>query len=32
VAQADLDGKNAEFISPDIYVQRVVAADKVVSV
>jgi len=32
VAQADLEGKNAEFITPDIYIERLVAADKSISV
>jgi hypothetical protein len=32
VVQADLEGKNAEFISPDVFVEKLVAADKSVSV
>jgi hypothetical protein len=32
VSQADLEGKNAEFTTPDGFMQRVVAVDKVVSV
>jgi hypothetical protein len=31
VTEADLQGKNASFITPRIYAQRVAAADRVVA-
>ncbi len=31
VAEADLQGKNAQFVTPKIFAEKVVAADKVVS-
>ena len=32
VTEGDLEGKNAAFITPKIFAEKVVAADKVVSV
>jgi hypothetical protein len=32
VVQSDLEGKNAQFINPDVYVEKLVAADKSISV
>ena len=32
VTEADLKTKNAQFVNPKIFAERVVAADKVVSV
>ncbi len=31
VAEDDLKGKNAQFVTPKIFAEKVVAADKVVS-
>jgi hypothetical protein len=31
VAESDLQGKNAQFITPRIYAQRVAAADRIVT-
>jgi hypothetical protein len=31
VVESDLQGKNATFVNPRIYVQRVAAADRVVT-
>jgi len=32
VTEADLKGKNAQFVNPKIFAEKVAAADKVVSV
>jgi hypothetical protein len=32
VTEADLEGKNAQFVNPKVFAEKVVAADKVVSV